>query len=276
MPVHSVLLPEIFGHSLTSICTLTTTGSKKPNSFVEERGNSMRLTIARLFCHFVWRYVIACWEIFDMYFHRHEAVVRFLPILASQLQLVRIGSHFLVPEKAGLLVVEWLNLQITPRRVQIFYKTPLRVLNLPKTLLIGCVTEQNTLLEVKVGNLKVESASLGWKSKPPHPKDQPWGEWRKSSIPRFLFEVSFPCVAQVMEIYYTKVAKILWTVTYYNCTCKPHMYALQTYFIPMFGTMKFALFCMLFGVLVFCPKAGELKDLWYSKVVTKLRCIVKF
>ena len=55
----------IFRHSLTSICTLTTTGSKKPNSFVEERGNSMRLTIARLFCHFVWRYVIACWEIFE-------------------------------------------------------------------------------------------------------------------------------------------------------------------------------------------------------------------
>ena len=43
----------IFRHSLTSICTLTTTGSKKTNSFVEERGNSMRLTIARLFCHFV-------------------------------------------------------------------------------------------------------------------------------------------------------------------------------------------------------------------------------
>ena len=55
----------IFRHSLTSICTLTTTGSKKPNSFVEERGNSMRLTIARLFCRFVWRYVIACWEIFE-------------------------------------------------------------------------------------------------------------------------------------------------------------------------------------------------------------------
>ena len=43
----------IFRHSFTSICTLTTTGSKKPNSFVEERGNSMRLTIARLICHFV-------------------------------------------------------------------------------------------------------------------------------------------------------------------------------------------------------------------------------
>ena len=55
----------IFRHSLISICTLTTTGSKKPNSFVEERGNSTRLTIARLFCHFVWRYVIACWEIFE-------------------------------------------------------------------------------------------------------------------------------------------------------------------------------------------------------------------
>jgi len=77
-----------------------------------------------------------------IHFHCHEAVVRFLPVLASQLQLVRIGSHFLVPDKAGLLVVEWLNLQMTPRGVQTFYKTPLRMLNLPKTLPIGCVTEQ--------------------------------------------------------------------------------------------------------------------------------------
>ena len=146
--------------------------------------------------------------------------MRFLPILASQLQLVRIGRHFLVPEKAGLLVVERLNLQITPHRVQIFYKTPLRMLNLPKTLLIGCVTEQKHPSRGEGRQFESGKCPLwGERANPLTPRTNPGVNGANQAFYAFFLRSVFHVLPKLWK-YTNQISSVFWkkkNSSYWNC-----------------------------------------------------------